>query len=91
MTRYRFYIGHVKRWSDLEKHLVSTFGGYTRYDTFGAWTPPDGPAVSEPGRVYEVLTSHDLPFARTVALVLRDLGHQDTVLLTSELITAEFI
>lgn len=53
-------LGHeqVAGLEEIHRTAVAFFGGYTRYDTFGAWKDPDtGVVVSEAGCTISVLTS----------------------------------
>ena len=65
-----------------ERRLARAVGGYTRYETRGAWVNPNGDIVEEPGLVYEVVTDNSNA-VQAFAIAAKVALYQEAVILST--------
>ena len=95
MTRLRFYVGTQDATGRSVTHapartyLMKRFGGYTAFHGQGGWRDAADNWLREPTTVYEILGEVRNP--AEVALALRDLCRQQSVLYTAETVEGGFV
>jgi hypothetical protein len=98
MIRHRFYVGteqktgvpvSKKAWDKINALLVHRCGGYTVFDACGAWRNDEGQVIDEESVCYEVLA--DAAVLTDVAVRIRTVANQASVLYTHEAVMGEFV
>ena len=97
MQHIKFYTGRARQDDHQENHqarrtlelyLIDTYGGFTRYDTYGGWKDNEsGDTHTERGYVYEVLSDKHRSSAKLKATAnqLKRAFDQKVILYTVEL------
>lgn len=105
MTRYTLTIGmgkdrdgqhifpadRLKMLAESRDYITTRLSGFTEHYVTGVWTSPTEQIVMELAIQFEMISDHPISKLREIALRLKEVFHQTSVMLTSQPVYGEFL